>query len=120
VVEPVSSEGGEVGKKRDIKALLSVVPPAEALKKQRGQGVRERRIKLRYGEAVKQGTLHINPALAKELSITDYAEVSVHGRRVRLKVVLDEGVPPSEVWGSSDLRNYGIADNSIVTLRASS
>lgn len=116
----MSSEGGELGKKRDIKALLSVIPPAEALRKQKEGGARERRIKLRYGESVKQGTLHINPALAKELSISDYAEVSVHGRRVRLKVVLDEGVPPSEIWGSSDLKSYGIADNSIVTLRASS
>lgn len=117
-MELVSLEGTEVGKKRDIKAFLSVVPPAEALRKQKEGGVRERRIKLRYSESVKQGTLHINPVLAKELSIADYAEISVHGRRVKLKVVLDEGVPPGEIRSSSDLKSYGIADNSIVTLRA--
>ncbi len=111
----MSSEG-EPEKKRDIRALLSVVPPAEALRRQKSPP-RERRVRLKYNPAVKPGNLHINPGLLKELPIGEYAEISVHGRRIRLKVVVDEGIPPGEVWGPPDLKSHGIADNSIVTLR---
>ncbi|MEM1623556.1 MAG: hypothetical protein QW543_05450 [Sulfolobales archaeon] len=113
----MSSEEGELGKKKDIKVLLSVVPPAEALRKQKSSP-RERRVKLRYSPAVKTGSLHVNPELAKELSIGDYAEIAVHGRRVKLKVVISEEVPRGEVWGPADLKAQGIADNSIVTIRS--
>jgi hypothetical protein len=107
----------EAGKKRDIKALLAVIPPAEELRK-RGKVVTEMRIRLKYNPEVKPGTIHLNPELAKELSVGDYAEISVHRKRVKLKTVLNENVPRGEVWGSSDLRNVGIADNSLVTIRA--
>lgn len=112
----MSSEG-ELEKKKDIRAFLSVIPPAEALRKQKGP-VQERRVRLKYNPAVKVGTLHLNPELAKELSIGEYAEISVHGRRVRLKAVASEEVPRGEVWGSDDLKGQGIADNSIVTIRS--
>ncbi|MEM2006264.1 MAG: hypothetical protein QXG17_03150 [Sulfolobales archaeon] len=112
----MSSEG-EIEKKRDIKVLLSVIPPAEALRKQRSSP-QERRVKLKYNSVVKTGSLHVNPELARELSIGDYAEISVHGKRVKLKVVVSEKVPQGEVWGSADLRTQGIADNSIVTIRS--
>lgn len=114
----MSSEG-EVERKRDIKAFLSVIPPAEALRKQKST-VREKRIKLKYNPAVKAGSLHINPELARELSISEYAEISVHGKRVVLKVIVNEEVPRGEVRGSADLRSQGIADNSIVTIRSAS
>jgi len=114
----VSSEG-ELGKKRDIKVLLSIIPPAEALKKQKSTP-QEIRVKLKYNPVVKTGSLYVNPELAKELSIGDYAEISVHGRRVKLKVVVSEEVPRGEVWGSADLKSQGIADNSIVTIRPAS
>ena len=111
-------EPEEVSKRRDIRALLAVVPPAEALKR-RERIVTEMRIRLKYNPEVKPGTLHMNPELAKELSVSEYVEISIHGRRVRLKAVLSESVPKGEVWGSADLKSFGIADNSLVTIRAS-
>lgn len=114
----MSSEGG-LEKKRDIGAFLSVIPPAEALRKQKSP-VQERRIKLKYNLVVKSGSLHISPELARELSIGEYAEISVHGRRVKLKAVVNEEVPRGEIWGSADLKSQGIADNSIVTIRSAS
>ncbi len=110
-------ESEEVGKKRDIRALLAVIPPAEALKK-RERSFTEMRIKLKYNPEVKPGTLHLNPELARELSVSEYVEVSVHGKRVKLKAVLTDSVPKDEVWGSADLKSFGIADNSVVTIRA--
>jgi hypothetical protein len=107
----------EAGKRRDIKALLAVIPPAEELRK-RERVVTEMRLRLKYNPEVKPGTIHLNPELAKELSVSDYAEISVHGKRVKLRAVLNENVPKGEVWGSSDLRSIGIADNSLVTIRA--
>lgn len=112
----MSSEG-EVEKKRDIKAFLSVIPPAEALRKQK-KPPQEKRVKLRYNPSVKSGSVHVNPELARELSLGESAEISVHGRKVKLKVVVDEGVPFGEVWSSAELKSQGIADNSIVTLRS--
>ncbi|MCS7099872.1 MAG: hypothetical protein RMH84_05685 [Sulfolobales archaeon] len=111
----MSSES-EQEKKRDIRTFLLVVPPAEAFKKQK-KPPQEKRVRLKYNPAVKSGSLHVSPELAKELPLKEFAEISVHGKRVRLKVVVDEGVPSGEVWSSSDLKSQGIADNSIVTLR---
>lgn len=110
-------ESEEVGRKRDIRALLAVIPPAEALKR-RERSFTEMRIRLKYNPEVKPGTLHLNSVLAKELSVNEYVEVSVHGKRVKLKAVLSDNVPKEEVWGSADLKSFGIADNSIVTIRA--
>ncbi len=112
----MSSESGQEEKKRDIRVLLSVIPPAEALRKQRGP-LQEKRVKLKHSPAVKPDSLRVNPELAKELSIGEYAEISVHGKRIKLAVIVDEEVPPGEVWGSPELKSRGIADNSIVTLR---
>jgi len=111
-------ESEETSRRRDIRALLAVIPPAEALRK-RERVVAEVRVRLKYNPEVKPGTLHLNPGLAKELSVSDHVEISVHGKRVRLKAVISEGVPRGEVWGSADLKGLGIADNSLVTVRAS-
>ncbi|MEM3516119.1 MAG: hypothetical protein QW281_05750, partial [Saccharolobus sp.] len=58
--------------------------------------------------------------LAKELGITDNLELSVKGKRLKLKAIIQEGVPDLEVWANSeDLVALGIEDNSAITVRAS-
>jgi len=110
-------EAGEP-KKIDIKALVAIIPPATARREAKRRS-RERRVRVRYDESVKRGTARISPSLAKELGITDCLEVVVAGRRrLRLKTIIDEGLTGSDVWcNPEELRERGIADNSIATVR---
>ena len=113
--ESVKSEKQE--KKLDIKALVAIIPPASVRKKEKQ--IREKRIRLRYNESVKPGHAIICEALAKLLNIKDYIEITVAGRkRFKLKVTIDQKVPENEVWcNPEELREKGIADNSIATVR---
>ena len=111
--------GEERKKKRDIRAILQMIPPASQLfggeKK-----VRERRIRMKFHDELKEGVAKLNPQLAKELGIEDKVEVVVaHRHRYVFSVVLDEEVPVNEIWVNGEkLREDGVADNSIVTVRA--
>ena len=113
--ESIKSEKQE--KKLDIKALVAIIPPASVKKKEKQ--IREKRIRLRYNESVKPGHAIICEALAKLLNIKDYIEITVAGRkRFKLKVTIDQKVPENEVWcNPEELREKGIADNSIATVR---
>ncbi len=116
--------GGEKGgekqrKKRDIRSLLQMIPPASQLFGEEKR-VRERRIRLRFHNELKEGVAKINPQLARELGISDKVEVVVaHRHRYVFSVVLDEDVPVTEIWVNGEkLVHEGVADNSIVTVRA--
>ncbi len=105
-------------KKIDVRSALAMIPPAtqyfgEAKK------VKERRIRLRFHNELKEGIAKINPSLARELEIREYVEVVVaHRRRFRYKVELDEEVPVNEIWVNGEkLPEYGVADNTVVTVR---
>jgi hypothetical protein len=116
--EPVEEEAVP-RRKIDIRAALSMIPPATqyfGVEKK----VRERRIRLRFHNELKEGIAKINPSLARELGIRDQVEVVVaHRRRFRYKVELDEQVPVNEIWVNGEkLPEYGVADNTIVTVRA--
>ncbi len=106
-------------RKIDIRAALSMIPPATQYFA-RERRVRERRIRLRFHNELKEGIAKINPSLARELGIRDQVEVVVaHRRRFRYKVELDEQVPANEIWVNGErLPEYGVADNTIVTVRA--
>lgn len=107
-------------KKTDIKSLLAVIPPANALlrKKESKRSIQERRIRLRYGE-VKREQVAVGERLAKELELKDQAYITVAGRkRFLLKVVIKEDLPENIILVNAELmRENGIADNSIATIR---
>jgi len=103
--------------KKDIKSLLAVIPPAGSEAKQKV--LKEKRIRIRYSSA-KPGQIMINPSLAKELGIGEKAEVVVAGRKkFTFAVIIDDSVPPNAVYANTDfMKENGVADNSIATLRA--
>ncbi len=106
-------------KKIDIRTALSMIPPAsQILGKQKKQ--RERRVRLRFRNELKEGIAKLNPELLKEIGEAEYIEVVVaHRHRFRYRVELDESVPPNEVWVNGEkLPEYGVSDNSIATVRA--
>ncbi|NPA05572.1 MAG: hypothetical protein GXO09_05715 [Crenarchaeota archaeon] len=116
--QPGGEAREEKPKKIDVRAALSLIPPAT-----RGTGKRrsERRIRLRFRDELKKGIVKLNPALASEIGVKegDAVEVVVaHRRRFRYTVVLDTAVPPNEAWVNGEgMDEYGIADNSIATIR---
>ncbi|GEM_PF-175022 len=104
-------------KKIDIKALMSVVPPASALKA-RTSKVKERRIRLRWSDVNPQKA-KINPKLADELGIGDKLEIAVSGKRFVFEAIRDESVPEREVYVNENLmKSHGISDNTIAAVRA--
>ena len=111
-------EEKEEEKKVDIKALVSIIPPASALKKTKSE-IKEKRVKMRKKADVEQGVILMSAKLAAELNIKDEAEVSVKGKRSRFKVIVQEGLPDNEIWGSAaDMMKLGLEDNSTVSVRA--
>ncbi len=103
--------------KRDIKSLISIIPPADQLK-ETVKKIREKRIRVRYGN-VKPNQLLINPKLVKDLSLEGKAVIVVGGKkRFLLEIVEDEKVPVNEAFMNMELmKENGIADNSIATVR---
>ena len=110
---------GERKKKRDIRSILQMIPPASQLFGEEKK-VRERRVRMKFHDELKEGIAKMNPQLARELGIQDKVEVVVaHRPRYVFSVALDEEVPVNEIWVNGEkLREDGVADNSIVTVRA--
>jgi len=115
-----TTESIEKQEKVDIKKLLSVVPPPAALFSKQKQGIREKRIRLRYDQSVKADEAKISSSLARELGIREYVEISVTGKkRFRLKAVISDSIPPDVVYINPEpAKRFGISDNSICTIRA--
>lgn len=107
------------GKKRDVKSLVAIIPSASELKKEEKKQV-EKRIRVRRREEVKPEQAFISPKLLEELRVEKEVEIIVAGKKkLRFKAVSSENVPEREVWCNSEvLRENGIADNSIATVRA--
>lgn len=80
----------------------------------------ERRLRIRRREEVAKGVAKMNPKMMKLLGVTSSLEVVIAGkRRYRFKVLSNENVPEKEVWcNAEELREYGIADNTVATCRA--
>jgi len=106
-------------RKIDVRTALSLIPPATQLFGQQKKP-RERRIRLRFHNELKEGVAKVNPDLLKEIGEGEYIEIVVAGRhRFQYRVEVDENVPVNEVWvNGANLPEYGIADNSIATVRA--
>lgn len=121
ITKSTGSEGSEVQKEKvDVKKLVAVIPPPTMLyARQRQTQVSEKRIRLRYDPDTPADQAKISPRLAKELGIKEYIEVTVAGRkRFRFHAVIDDNVPYDYILVNPDLmRQNGIADNSICTVR---
>jgi len=115
----LSEKTAEEDKKRDIKALVAIIPPATQLRRRESSKVKEKRIRVRLKPDVKEGELHISPSLAQELDLKDSAELSVPGKKkMRFKAILNEGVPSGEVWVNEEvMKERGVADNTLATVR---
>lgn len=99
--------------------MVSIIPPAAALKSKEVKQVKEKRIKIRKKNEVEKGNIIISKKLAEEIGAKEEAEISVKGKRIRVKVIIQDAIPYLEVWAnSSDLSVLGIEDNSTVTIRA--
>lgn len=115
-----STEQEDVPRKKiDIRSALAMIPPASQILGKEKK-VRERRVRLRFHDDIKEGIAKLNPQLIQEIGEAEYIEVVVaHRHKFRYKVEVDETVPPNEIWvNGSNLPEYGIADNSIATVRA--
>ncbi|MCX8196042.1 MAG: hypothetical protein N3F67_03065 [Acidilobaceae archaeon] len=113
-------EGLEAKEGRErIARMLDVLPSASALAGEQKQ-LREKRVRLKFEEAVEKGHARISAKLARALGITDKLEVVVAGRtRLLLQAIIDESLEEERVFvNPSPLLEKGVADNSIVTVRA--
>jgi len=114
----MSKEEKEEEKKVDVKTLVNIIPPASALKKSKAPP-KEKRLKMRKRPDVDQGIILVSSKLANELGIKDEAEVSVKGRRSTFKVIIQDGLPDTEIYGNeADMMKLGLEDNSTISLRA--
>jgi len=105
--------------KIDVKKLVSIVPPPSSLFSKQRQGVKEKRLRLKYDSNAKEGEARISIVLAKELGVKDYVEVTVAGKkRFRLKAIIVEDLDAYHIGVNHDqMRQLGISDNSICTIR---
>jgi hypothetical protein len=80
---------------------------------------KERRLRIKRNESVKEGKLVINPKTAQELGITDKAEIVIGGKkRLELDIITSSDVPEDQVLINPDFaKTFGIADNTIATIR---
>ncbi len=106
-------------KKKDVKQLVAIIPPASQILTREGPRQKEKRVRLKLRKKIPSNELHISSVLVKELGIGVNAEISVAGKkRLKFKAIVDGSVPENEVWGNEELmREKGLADNSLVTLR---
>ena len=106
-------------RKIDIRSALSMIPPASQILG-REKKLRERRVRLRFHEEVREGVAKVNPELLSEIGEAEQVEVVVaHRHKFRYRVEVDDNVPPHEIWvNGSGLPEQGVADNTIATVRA--
>lgn len=108
------------GKGREkIKELIEALPTPSALKGEK-KTMREKRIRIRYDQALGRDQIRLSPKLAAILGIKDKAEVAVAGKkRLSFSVILDDSVSEEVAFANPEpLAEEGIADNSVVTIRA--
>ncbi len=107
------------------KLLIPGFLTPSAIKGEERKAIRpEKRLRVRRRTDVDEGKAKINPETIRELQIFDKVEIVVVGggsreRRYVFTVIPSEDVPKNEVWcNEEEMRRYGIADNTIATVRA--
>jgi len=80
---------------------------------------KEKRLRIKLRDEVKEGKILINEKLAKELEITDAVEIVVGGKKkLVLSTILSSEIPPDNVIINTALaKANGISDNTIATIR---
>ena len=80
---------------------------------------KEKRLRIKLSDEVKEGKILINEKLAKELEITDAVEIVVGGKKkLVLSTILSSEIPPDNVIINTALaKANGISDNTIATIR---
>ncbi|RLF17438.1 MAG: hypothetical protein DRJ66_00770 [Thermoprotei archaeon] len=83
------------------------------------QKVIEKRLRVRQRDDVDRGFAKLNPKTMEFLGITDKVEIVVAGKkRLVFQAISLDTVPLNEVWANADeLREHGIADRTIATVR---
>lgn len=120
----MAQEGGEKKPEEGHKLLIPPFLKPEELLREERKARSERRLRVKAQENVDEGKAMVNPDIAKELSLSSKVELVLVGggsreRRYVFDVVLNDKVPRGEVWcNPNDMRKYGIANNSIATVRA--
>jgi len=107
--------------KVDIKKLIAVVPPPSALFAKERKVLREKRIRLSYDTTVNKDEAKISKALAEELNIKNFLEITVAGKkRFKFKAVVMDSLPNDIVFVNPEvMKIHGVADKSICTIRSS-
>ncbi|AWR97141.1 hypothetical protein DFR86_05920 [Acidianus sulfidivorans JP7] len=117
--ENKEKEVEEKENKVDIKNLVSIIPPASSLKNKEKTPPKEKRVKIRKKPDIDEGTIIISNKLKNSMKIGNEVEISVKGKKLRLKVISQDGLNEIETWANpSDMLKLGLEDNSTVTLRA--
>ncbi len=115
-----SIESKEKTRKIDVTRLVSIIPPASQLKRREAK-IKEKRIRIRYNESLPLGVVKISKKLAEMLNIKngDLVDIVVAGRhKFVYKAVIEEGEGVNEVYcNPEELKERGVADNSIATIR---
>jgi len=106
--------------KVDIKKLVAVVPPPTTLFAKGKKTQKEKRIRLAYDASVGKDEAKIYKALADELSIRNYLEITVAGKkRFRFKAVIKDSLPIDVAYVNPEVMKFhGVADKSICTIRS--
>ena len=120
-VEKREEKEGEVKpKKIDVSKLVSIVPPPTELKREEKRFT-EKRIRIRYDESLPEDQAKISKELARFLNIgeNDLVEVVVAGKKkfVFKPIIVDDLDPNIAMCYPEKLRENGVADNSIATIR---
>ncbi len=114
------SQTQEQPKKVDIKRLVSIIPPASELRRKQ-KYLKEKRIRIKYDETLPENTARVPKDLANLLNIKegDTIEIVVAGKKKFLfKATIIEETNTNIVYCyPEELKEKGVADNSIATLR---
>ncbi len=95
-----------------------MIPPAEEFRGRKQTKPKERRIRVRLDPDIPEDKALIHPSLARELGIKDKMIMSVSGKRFMFTVIVEESAPQNLVVVNEELmKEHGIADNSLVTIR---
>jgi|BEDMetMinimDraft_2_1075160.scaffolds.fasta_scaffold05529_2 hypothetical protein len=80
---------------------------------------KEKRLRLVLSDDIKEGKAKMNEKIANELGIADKLEAVVGGKKkIVFNVILSSEVPPEQVIiNTSEAKTYGIANNTIATIR---
>jgi len=121
VKTPLTQDSAQAKEEKvDVKKLVAIVPPPSVLFAKEKKTLREKRIRLVYDPSVNKDEAKISKALAEELNIKNFLEITVAGKkRFRFKAVIMDSLPNDIVYVNPEvMKIYGVADKSICTIRS--